>query len=245
MLTISTKQMLTTFALLLASAIAQAQTTPALEPGEYLTEKSWGTLKVKKDKAGKLFFNIDSIGDNGHGCTLEGEIKGGRATLEADDPKQPCVVTFASGKGGIVVDTTTQDSCRFHCGVRAMFEGTYMRPPAACRVDAVDKSRAAARKAYDRKAFDEAKATLTTVLKDCPVFLSRLTDGWLRNDLAVTLHKLKDPATCREVLKPLAEEAAMTDAQVRENYPPTDAEMYLPVVKATRTNLKLCGAGKR
>ena len=40
----------------------------------------------------------------------------------------------------------------------------------------------------------------------------------------------------------LAADAARKDAQIREDYAPTDAEIYLPVVRAARTNLKLCAA---
>jgi hypothetical protein len=216
----------------------------AIEPGEYTTEKSWGTLVVKRDKSGKVNFTIESVGDNAHGCTLEGEIKNGKATLDVDDPKQPCVVKFTQGKEGIEVSGGPGMACQYYCGMRASFDGVYMKASPACRPDGVDNTRAAARKAYDRKAYDEAKTLLTGVLKDCKRFLGQLSDGRVRNDLAITLHKLKDFAGCREALKPLAEDAAMTDAKIREDYAPTDADMYLPIVKATRVNLKLCAQGK-
>jgi hypothetical protein len=241
---------LTVCLFMVAIATGGAALAQAIEPGEYITEKSWGKLTVKRGKgkdmdAAKLFFDIEAVGDNAHGCTLEGEIKGRRATLDGDDPKKPRIVTFAPGPGGIKVDATTKEACLFYCGVRATFEGEYLRAPAACRVDALEKSRAAARRAYDRKAFDEAKSTLESMLQGCGKFLGQLTEGWVRNDLAVTLHKLKDLAACRAVLKPLAEDAAMTDAQIRENYAPTDADNHLPIVRATRTNLLLCAAAKR
>lgn len=216
----------------------------AIEPGEYTTEKSWGTLVVKRDKTGKLLFNIDSMGDNGHSCTLEGEIKQGKATLEGDDPKQPCVVSFAQTKDGIKVGRNEGMACQFYCGVRATFEGVYMQAPAACRPDAVEKTRAAARKAYDGKNFDSARNLLGTALKDCKPFLGTFTEGWLRNDLAITLHKLKDLAGCRETLKPLAADAAQKEAKIREDYAPLEADAYLPILKATRVNLKLCAATK-
>lgn len=228
-----------TISLLVFSSIAMA-----IEPGEYTTEKSWGTLIIKREKTGRLLFNIDSMGGNGHSCTLEGEIKQGKAILEADDPKQPCVVTFTQGKDGIKVDRSPGMACQFYCGVRATFEGTYMKAPAACRPESVDKTRASARKAYDGKNYEVARNLLGSALKDCKTFLASLTEGWLRNDLAITQHKLKDLAGCRETLQPLAAEAALKDAQIREDYPPTDADVFLPMIKATRVNLKLCGAAK-
>ncbi|MDX2220752.1 MAG: hypothetical protein SF172_17160 [Burkholderiales bacterium] len=216
----------------------------AIEPGEYITEKSWGTLVVKRDKAGKLLFNIESVGDNGHSCSLEGEIKQGKATLEGDEPKEPCVVTFTQGRSGIKVDRNEGMACQFYCGVRASFDGVYMKAPAACRIDAVEKTRAAARKAYDGKNYDAARNLLGTTLKDCKTFLGTFTEAWLRNDLAVTLHKLKDLPGCREALKPLAEDAAQKDAKIREDYAPLEADIYVRILKATRVNLKLCAAAK-
>lgn len=216
----------------------------AQEPGEYTTEKSWGTLVVKRDQSGKLLFNIDSMGDNGHSCSLEGEIKQGKAILEGDDPKAPCVVTFTPGKNGIKVDRSEGMACQFYCGVRAAFEGVYMKAPAACRIDAVEKTRTAARKAYDGKNYDSARNLLSSTLKDCKTFLGTFTEAWLRNDLAVTLHKLKDLPGCREVLKPLAEDAAQKDAKIREDYAPLEADIYVRILKATRVNLKLCAAAK-
>lgn len=216
----------------------------AIEPGEYDREKSTGTMVVKRDKSGKLLFTIESFGGNGHTCSLEGEIKGGSARLDGDDPKQPCVVKFVQGKAGIEVQGGPALACQFYCGVQAEFNGVYMKAPAVCRPDGVDKTRAAARKAYDRKDYAEAQKLLAGALKDCKPFLGWLTEGRTRNDLAITLHKLKDFAGCREVLKPLAEDAAMKDSQIRENYPPMDADLYLPIVKSTRVNLKLCTEGK-
>ncbi len=47
-------------------------------------------------------------------------------------------------------------------------------------------------------------------------------------------------AACRATLAPLAADAARSDEAIRNDYPPSDADAYLSVLKATRTNLKLC-----
>jgi hypothetical protein len=44
------------------------------------------------------------------------------------------------------------------------------------------------------------------------------------------------------VLQPLTADAARKDAQIRKDYAPMDAEIYLPVVRVARANLKLCAA---
>jgi hypothetical protein len=72
--------------------------------------------------------------------------------------------------------------------------------------------------------------------------MSWLETASIRNDLAVTQYHLHDRAACLSTLDPLAADAAKSDAAIRENFPPTDADDYLPLVKAARTNLKLCNA---
>jgi hypothetical protein len=68
--------------------------------------------------------------------------------------------------------------------------------------------------------------------------------GCERNDLAVALYHLGDPAACRNVLEPLAKDAAKTDAAIREEQRPSDADSAVRLARATRTNLKLCEGKK-
>jgi len=110
-----------------------------------------------------------------------------------------------------------------------------------------DAARAARRRAHARgqpehHAQHEAAAltTLAPVLTECDKTLDWISKGWMRNDLALTQYKLGDRAACLQTLAPLAESAGKSDEKIQEEYPPADAEIYLPVVRATRTNLKLC-----
>lgn len=139
----------------------------------------------------------------------------------------------------------TDEACRYYCGARAGFEGEYVRPAPACQPASIAKTRAEFKRLYDRKAYSEAVAVLEPVLKNCSKTMYWLDIGWVRNDLALTHAKLGHREICRQLLQPLAEDAAQTDDQIRENYPPSDAENYLPIVKATRTNLKLCTGGTK
>lgn len=220
-------------------APAEAQTT-ALKPGDYITERGWGNLELKAGKGGTLKFSIQTVGANFHTCDVEGELNNGRATLEALEKDAPCVVTMTATPKGIEVKSSDSGTCRYYCGARAHFEGLYIAPPPECAGKAVAASRKSFKQLYDGKKFADARAKLEPVLQKCSMLLNWLEDGRIRNDLAVTLHKLNDLAGCRAVLAPLAEDAASTDDQIREGYPPSDAESYLPIVKATRTNLKLC-----
>jgi hypothetical protein len=53
--------------------------------------------------------------------------------------------------------------------------------------------------------------------------------------VAVTLHKLKEFSACQAVLAPLAEDAKLSDAGVRENYAPLEADL-LPACGARDAN---------
>ncbi len=221
-------------------AVAQTSAN-VFVPGEYVSDGGAGRLSLKPGKNGALMFAIESVGGNGHSCSLDGEVRNGKARLAGADEKTPCIVTFTNTPSGIDVKGNSFEACGSqYCGMRATFEDVYFLPPPVCASAAVASTRKAFKQLYDARRFAEAREKLAPVLNDCARTLDWLTGARVRNDLAVTLHKLGDMAACRAVLAPLADDAKMTDKAVRENYPPSDAESYLPVVRAARTNLNLC-----
>lgn len=226
------KRMLALFAFLPLAALAQA-------PGEYVTEGGWGTLVVGPAKGGANPFKIDALGSNFHVCGLEGEIRGGKATLEGEEPKKPCIVTFKSTPTGLEVKGT-EGACGQYCGMRAQFEGTYLKPAKGCAASEMKATRAAFKRQYDARKFDEARALLEPLHAGCGKMLFWIDEGWVRNDLAITQYRLGDRAGCLKTLQPLSEDAAKTDAQLKDDYPPSDWDAYSRVVRATRANLKLC-----
>lgn len=220
-------------AAILASHIglASAQiSTPS--PGTYVRQGGGGDLVVRAD--GK--FNIQTVGANGHTCGLEGTIANGQARMA----NSACTVDFTSVGQRVTVATSTVDACRDFCGMRAWFGGDYLRPTPGCTDKAIAASRRNFKRAYDAKDYRLALTTLAPVLQDCDAVLTGVTKGWLRNDLALAQLRAGDAAACRQTLAPLAEEAGKTDQELREIYPPTDADMVLPMLKAARTNLRLC-----
>lgn len=221
-------------------ALAQ-RTTTSLKPGEYLTEGAWGHLSLRPGFGNSLVFAIEATGGNMHVCALDGEVNGGKATLEGADEKTPCVVTFVHTGEGVKVSANEPDACRDYCGARASFEGLYLRPSARCTKEAVATARKSFKQLYDTRQFAQARSVLEPVLTLCSRTLHRAEEGRIRNDLAVTMHKLADLSGCQLVLQPLAEDAKLTDAEFREGNPPADADMMLPIVRAARTNLRLCG----
>ena len=58
--------------------------------------------------------------------------------------------------------------------------------------------------------------------------------------LALTQYHLGRLADCRKTLAPLAEDAARSDDDLQRDLFPNDFAETLPIVRATRHNLKLC-----
>ena len=58
---------------------------PLLQTGDYVTERGWGTLVIKRGNGGALNFKLEAMGANAHSCGLRGEIRNGRATLDGMD----------------------------------------------------------------------------------------------------------------------------------------------------------------
>jgi hypothetical protein len=218
--------------MLLGANLALAQfSTPA--EGEYvISDGAWGTLQVQP--RGK--FRIETIGANGHICELDGVITNGKSKLE----KSACQVSFKADGQNVNVATNESDACRDFCGMRAWFEGLYRKPPPLCVSKSIRASRKKFKEEYVAKNYSAALATIEPVATQCKQFLFWTESGWILNDLALTQFKLGDRAGCIRTLQGLAPDAALSDEEIKGNYPPTDADMYLPVVRATRTNLKLC-----
>lgn len=231
--------------LLSCASVVVLAAEPALQPGDYVTERGWGNLSIVQDKSGALKFSIGAMGGNAHSCSLNGEIRDGRATLEALDPGKPCVVTFKRAADGVAVDSVEPQLCRYFCGMRADFEGKYLKTAPGCAPKPLARTREEFKRFYDRKDYATARAKLEPAFNVCAKTLDWLETGWMRNDLAITQFRLGDTAGCLRTLEPLAKDAAKSDAQIQSDFPPTDAENWLPVVKAARTNLKLCGDAKK
>lgn len=221
-------------ALALCAGVAAAA-GPA--PGEYITEQGWGRLSIGPAARGGAPFSIETVGANFHICGLEGRIVGDTATLEGDEDGD-CVVRFRSGPQGIAVEGNP--ACRTYCGMRAGFEGEYLRPAPGCGDAERRATRDAFKRQYDARRHADALATLSPLLQRCARTLSWLEAGEIRNDIAITQYRLGRRADCLRTLASFEEEAALSDDEIRGGYPPSDGEAWLPIVKAARFNLGLC-----
>lgn len=218
----------------------------AIEPGTYIGEGGSGTLSIKR-KERALLFELNAVGANAHTCNLEGEIKGTRAVLEGDEKGKPCIVNFLARPEGIEVGSGagagTQDICRMYCGMRAAFEGMYLKPAAGCDDAARARTRKQFKSEYDRKDYAKARETLEPLIGKCAKTLHWIDLGYLHNDLAITQYKLQDFAGCLRTLQPYADDAKLSDKEIQESMPPFDGEMQVKIIRAARTNIKLCQKG--
>ena len=211
-----------------------------LAPGEYVTERGWGTLAITRNAGGRMGFAIDAVGGNQHVCSLAGDILGGKSVLEAQEPRKPCVVTFTPKRDAIDVKANDERVCNFFCGAHARFEGLYLRTAEVCLPKNVKQSRAEFKRAYDRKEYAAAQGRLAPLLAACARTLDPIDEGWMRNDLALAQLRGGDAAACRRSLQPLESAAAQDDESLRVDRAPIDGERYVALVRAVRTNLKLC-----
>lgn len=229
--------------LLLGSAAGGAAWAAAPPAGQYLTEGGWGRLTVTA-REGSPWMSLRTSGPNGHGCGLDGPIDPQGLVRVAPEPGAPaCTVRLrATGvPGELEVTPLEPEACRGWCGARAGgFDGLYRRAAPGCTLPERQRARQAFQRHYEARDYAQAGAALAPVLARCASALPPLEAAWIRNDLALAQLKGGSRAGCRQLLQPLAERAAQPEAQVREELPPADAQAWLRVLRATRTNLALC-----
>lgn len=240
------------FAALACTALpckAPAADTP-LPAGEYLAKGGWGTLIIQKARQGEQVFSLESLGANGHSCSLGGSIRNGEANLHEDWQEGTCNVKFKLHDNSIEVSSELTESCRSYCGARAGFTGTYLKPAPGCSTLALRQTRNRFKKLYDSKDYASAERLLAPVLSDCKATLHWLDELATRNDLALTQAKLGEGKTCRSTLDPMAEDAQRYSGTQEDNtaicdsgdryLPPADCDGYLRQVRAAKTNLGWC-----
>lgn len=228
-----------------ANLIVAAFTAHAAPPpvGQYLTEGGWGRLTLT-DRDGTRWMSLRTTGPNGHGCGLDGPVDAAGLARVPSDPGAPaCTVRLrATGRAGeLEVTPLDEAGCRGYCGARAGgFDGLYRRAVPGCTLPERQRARQAFQRHYEARAYEPATAALGPVLARCAAVLPALEAAWIRNDLALAQLKAGRRAACRQLLQPLAEQAAQPEDRLREELPPADAQAWLRVLRATRTNLALC-----
>lgn len=224
------------FCLLSGSSISlQAKTLAA---GTYLTEGGWGELRIGKARQGRQDFSINTATASGNLCDLSGIIRNHQARLGDDGRGMLCQVHFIETPEGIKVDSNQVSNCDDFCGLNAYFERVYLKTEPLCLKP--NPIRQKFRQLYEQKQYQEAVASLTPLLERCGNLMNPLDLNWIRNDLAISFYHLKRRDACLSSLNPLAQDAARSDDDLRNELPVLIQEPYLRIIKATRTNQKLC-----
>jgi hypothetical protein len=221
----------------LFASFVNAQTN-AIADGEYYAESGWGTMVVSSSKLGQSF-NINVLGTNFHSCTLDqGTLKGLRGEALDAGMESPCIIEFEGS--GTRFNAQPNQACSYYCGARASVGHIFIKPSASCTHEARKQRRADFLKSYKAKQFPQAYAQLSSMDKECGNLLHWMEHDDVRNDLAVTLHKLNRKADCLSVLKQTEAFPYSSEAEIKDNFAPGDAEAYLRIANATWTNRKLC-----
>lgn len=219
---------------LAACALAWAAAPRA---GLYAAEGGAGELRIDAARSG-LRFSIESLGANGHTCSLEGEVRGGVGTVDSDD--DTCRVALQPAGDGYEVEALTPETCRLWCGMRAGFEATYRPLPPACGATRYDARRAAFLALYKARRYREALAEATSPRDECGWSRWFIDADALANDIAITQYHLKRPADCLATLKSTIGWDFRRVEDASEELAPADAIGYAPVARATITNRRLC-----
>lgn len=224
----------TLLTLLLALSCGLAYAEPP-QPGSY--RNGYGSLDITRDK-GKLRFAIEALGGNAHTCSLSGTIDAnGKSQADDGDAQHPCLVTFKPIARGYAV--ASNEFCRDFCGMRASFDADYVKPLPGCMPTEITATRKRFLASYKARQYADAQKLLLPVVVNCKEVMDRFEDGWVRNDLALAQYHLGDSASCRQTLAPLVELAQDQEPGAGE---PSFQDALLSLAKASRTNLKLCGA---
>lgn len=169
----------------------------------------------------------------------------GVASLTQDGTREICRVVFGLEKEAVAVSSNGANACRFYCGARASFEGLYRPTVAGCAEPARRAARRSFKALYDAGDHAKALATLQPVLERCAAATPWLEAGWIRNDVAITQLRLGAARDCLRTLEPLRADAARSEADIRAAFPPSDADRYLAILRATRTNASRCEAAAK
>lgn len=221
----------------LAFMFTQVEASNTIVPGEYITERAWGSMKVSNSASGSpsLKFEIYAFGANGHMCEIADEIQNNQAITD-----DKCVIQFEQHQDrvSVIVDDKYYDACKNYCGSRAWFPGEYFPIIPNCRKTKSIRNEFSSK--YKSANYQQARNLLIQHLNECERFTDWQTQAEVRNDLAITEFHLGDKAACLNALEPIrifVDDPAETGFALT----PTDEEWGEAMKKTTRYNWKKCG----
>ena len=212
--------------------------------GHYATEEGWGQLSIRPASGGVEAFSITTNSTGTSGCELKGTLKRGIGT--ARNGSQACSIRFRRIQDGVqLVADSTSTACRDFCGANGSFEGEYRAILPLCTPTGVNKVRRAFSQDYKAKQYANSAMTLRSLLDRCTQVLDEFQLGAIRNDLALAQYKDGDRGACIATLEPYRNDANRQDDDIAKDWSGGSsgsdlATKYLTIVRAARTNLRMC-----
>jgi len=236
------------FVLIITASASAVAAQPQIEPGKYIREGDSGTLTVQSLRHNKLRFEIESIGANCHLCSVSGVISGaiGHAdSWAADESDSKCEISFSASRFALVVKPITQEECRYYCGARAGFDGTYRIPPAECTSVGRQKLRDSFLSLYRSHRFAKAAGALQSLIAQCSEFMNWIELDHVRNDLALAQYHNGEIEQCLATLNTTLAATVKDEEELKAGsgsiyLPPCDFDNYIDVAKSTWFNKALC-----
>lgn len=221
---------------LISAYVGHAARAEAIPPGVYVAEGDRGSLTI--EASGR--FQLETLGTNGHTCEVEAIIRDGAEAVTAEE----CRIRFERSLDRVSVhpDSASDEACRRHCGLRAWFQGEFFREVPSCRAEPVKRERARFTALYRARHYRQAAEVLSALLNRCGRFMHWLPDeAQVRNDLAITYHRMSDDAACIGVLSPLRRAFIEDENITGRSFAPSDEAVGQEIVRITRFNWKACG----
>lgn len=214
-------------------------TAGTITPGTYTTESGWGNLRISKTTAGTTAFDVQTTTGEDV-CHIQGAVANGEGSATDSENGDVCKIKFTKTNKGIDIVADTPKECRGFCGANGGFKGLYLTVPEGCLAAQIDKTRSDFKKLYIKKDYKVALTILQSVLQNCVNTLNFVDLGDIRNDIAITQYKNGLHNECLKTLDPYVIDTKRKDSAVINDWPPNQAEEYLKIVKASRTNIRLC-----
>ncbi|AXQ28704.1 hypothetical protein D0B54_08430 [Solimonas sp. K1W22B-7] len=231
------------FAFLALCLLSLTAAADSLRPGKYILLEGWGSLTLGADKGKGQPVAIETTGANAHVCELKGNLRKG-VVVPTNPPSRPCTISIKAKGDDIELQPSNFDpeACNYYCGARATYDGTYRLPPPSCERKQLRQRQDLFLKQYRTKTYDQAHATLSSLIAECGVFYNWIDQDKLRNDLAITEYHLGRYQDCLKTLEPNTG-TAHPDMESLQELPPADFDMFSTIAPATWKNRALCEKG--
>lgn len=215
-----------------------AESSYPLTAGSYIREGGWSHLELSPAHKKRQRFSVQTMGSTGNMCDLTGMMLKGTATIDDPEGGRYCKIRFIATDSGIEVSTNEAASCWVMCGENAHYDGLYLKPSETCAHP--QQARQNFKQQFDQGHYQQALEHLMPLLTECSRTINRIDLDWIRNDIALTQYHLNQFDACLTSLKPLISYAAKNTDELHNDIPYFMQDAYLGIIKATRTNLKLC-----